>query len=161
MTFKFDLKDFVHPVIEMEPTVPSWCLPRNLVVCGGVSLHLLLRRATSINLKVVICCASLLTRNDHAAAGLEEHQPRRAAVGALARHAELPRCHHPRPHGAGGLHARNVATRRAARSGRARRGALPGGGQACAATRRPAGFSSETLSCSKSHPGNCTAHHST
>ena len=57
-----DFRIFVHPVIEMEPTVPSWWLPRNLVVCGGVSLHLLLRRATSINLKVVIyavVCAPL------------------------------------------------------------------------------------------------------
>ena len=49
-----DSRTFAYPIIEMEPTVPSWWLPRNLVVCGGVSLHLLLRRATSINLKVVI-----------------------------------------------------------------------------------------------------------
>ena len=57
-----DSRTFAYPIIEMEPTVPSWWLPRNLVVCGGVSLHLLLRRATSINLKVVIyavVCAPL------------------------------------------------------------------------------------------------------
>ena len=44
ITISDNYRILVHPLIEMEPTMPSWWLPRNLVVCGGVSLHLILRK---------------------------------------------------------------------------------------------------------------------